>query len=244
MSKQKFAVFDIDGTLIRWQLYHAITDELGRKGYFSPKVIEQFHASRMNWKNRNNIDAYHEYEQVMVDAFQQTLAAIPVSGYMAAVDSVIDTYKDQVYTYTRERIKQLKASGYMLFAISGSPQEALDKLGAYYGFDDVVGPEYVRENGAFTGEIRLAHTRKGEILRELVQKHNVSWEGSVAVGDSPSDVAMLELVEQPIAFNPTDDLYKLAHKNGWPIVVERKNVVYELQRGISNMYELKEPPRG
>ena len=44
-------------------------------------------------------------------------------------------------------------------------------------------------------------TRKGEILRELVQKYNVSWEGSVAVGDSPSDVAMLELVEQPISYN-------------------------------------------
>jgi ornithine cyclodeaminase/alanine dehydrogenase-like protein (mu-crystallin family) len=26
MNKNRFAVFDIDGTLIRWQLYHAVVD--------------------------------------------------------------------------------------------------------------------------------------------------------------------------------------------------------------------------
>lgn len=241
--QMRFAVFDIDGTLIRWQLYHAITHELGVQGHLLEGSLERLHASRMEWKNRNSIDAYHHYENDMVSVFQDALAGMSVDAYQAAVDTVFDTYKEQVYTYTRDLVARLKREGYLLFAISGSPQQALDKIGELYGFDEVIGAQYEQKNGAFTGNIELAHVRKGEILQELVTIHNATWQGSVAVGDSPSDVAMLELVEQPIAFNPTDDLYKLAMSKQWPIVVERKNVIYELAY-TNGSYRLKDAHSG
>jgi phosphoserine phosphatase len=62
-----------------------------------------------------------------------------------------------------------------------------------------------------------------------MDKHGVSREGSIAIGDSGSDIAMLELVERPIAFNPTKGLFEHAKANNWEIVIERKNVVYELK---------------
>ena len=39
-----FAVFDIDGTIIRWQLYHALADELAslridREGRGEPRIL-------------------------------------------------------------------------------------------------------------------------------------------------------------------------------------------------------------
>jgi phosphoserine phosphatase len=37
MSK-RFAVFDLDGTLVRWQLYHALVDRLAKKGYLGEGV--------------------------------------------------------------------------------------------------------------------------------------------------------------------------------------------------------------
>ncbi len=235
----KFAVFDIDGTLVRWQLYHAITHELGKLGYLPEGSLDQLHKIRMEWKNRNSQDSYHNYETAMVEVFQEALPNIPIDQYQAAVDSVFTTYKDQVYTYTRDLIKQLRHDGYQLFAISGSPQAILEKIGKHYGFEEVVGPRYEQKNMAFTGHIALTHTRKGEILQELVERHNLSWHESIAVGDSPSDVAMLELVEKPIAFNPTNELYELARQKGWPIVVERKNVIYRLAAETGS-YSLKE----
>ena len=74
-------------------------------------------------------------------------------------------------------------------------------------------------------------------------KHGASWHDSIAVGDSPSDIAMLELVEKPIAFNPTGDLYELALEKKWPIIVERKNVVYDL-RPHGDHYLLQEKTHG
>ena len=241
--QKKFAVFDIDGTLIRWQLYHAITDKLGKLGYLPTGSLERLHAMRMEWKNRNSIDAYHHYEAEMVAVFQEALSNIPIEAYSTAVTAVFDTYKDQVYTYTRELIAHLKQKGYLIFAISGSPQDVLQKIGEHYGFDAVVGPRYEQKDGSFTGQISLTHTRKGEILQELVAEHNASWQDSIAVGDSPSDIAMLELVEKPVAFNPTGDLYELALEKKWPIIVERKNVIYNLHPQ-GDQYVLQEKSRG
>ena len=43
-----------------------------------------------------------------------------------------------------------------------------------------------------------------------------------------SDVPFLELVARPICFNPSSKLYRHAKRNKWNVVVERKDVIYEL----------------
>ena len=59
---------------------------------------------------------------------------------------------------------------------------------------------------------------------------NPDWKNSVAVGDSATDISMLELVGKPIAFNPDGVLVDFAKKHGWRIVVERKNIVYDVKK--------------
>jgi phosphoserine phosphatase len=39
---------------------------------------------------------------------------------------------------------------------------------------------------------------------------------------------MLDLVERSICFNPNQKLYDHAKRRGWEVVVERKDVTYEL----------------
>ena len=64
-----------------------------------------------------------------------------------------------------------------------------------------------------------------------------SLAGSIAIGNGASDISMLELVETPIAFNPEKKLFDYAKDRGWKIVVERKNVIYELETR-SGKYQL------
>jgi phosphoserine phosphatase len=40
---------------------------------------------------------------------------------------------------------------------------------------------------------------------------------------------MLEMVDEPIAFNPEQHLFEHAKRKGWKIVVERKNMFYEME---------------
>ena len=70
---------------------------------------------------------------------------------------------------------------------------------------------------------------KRRVLKEFGSEAGLSLDGSVGVGDALSDVGFLDLVETPIVFNPNRSLFEVAHRRGWPIVVERKDVVYNLQ---------------
>lgn len=225
-----FAVFDIDGTIIRWQLYHAVTDRLVRDGLISAKDFEHVRRMRMDWKRRTGEDSFQEYEAELVRAFDKALKGMSVAGFTAAVDEVFEEYKEQVYTYTRDLIRQLKAEGYLLFAISGSPDTIVRKMVGYYGFDDHAATTYPSDKGRFTGEKDLSIGKKPELLQAMIDKHGVAAEGSIGVGDSEGDISMLQMVERPIAFNPSKKLFKHAYAEGWEIVLERKNVVYKLEQ--------------
>lgn len=227
---KKFAVFDIDGTLLRWQLYHAVADELGKLGHFDDKAYEEVREARMVWKKRESEDSFKEYERKLVELVDSAMTGISAADLNSAATKVMDEYKNQVYTYTRDLIRDLRSQNYLLFAISASQIQLVEMMAEYYGFDDFGGSVYEIKNGYFTGKKDvLKSERKPEYLKTLVDKYGASYEGSIAVGDSESDIPMLDVVSRPIAFNPTRKLFDHARKNGWQIVIERKNVIYELE---------------
>ena len=115
-----------------------------------------------------------------------------------------------------------------MFAISGSPTEAVEPFANYYGFDDFLAGQYKNNGHTYTGESVSFVGRKDVALKKLVDKHGLDFAGSIGVGDSEGDIAMLELVETPIAFNPSKKLFAHAKTQAWHIIVERKNVIYEL----------------
>jgi HAD superfamily hydrolase (TIGR01490 family) len=234
---KKFAAFDIDGTLIRWQLYHAIAQKLASQGILKPGAIEAITDARKKWKDREDTESFHAYEQVVIQVYENSVKNIDPKKFDSCVQEVTEQYKNQVYTYTKTLIATLKSQGYILFAISGSHHELVAVIAKRYGFTDFIGTKYRRASNAFTGEKYVPSLDKKTALQMLVKTHNASFSGSYAVGDSKSDAAMLELVENPIAFNPDQQLAKIAKQNGWPIVVERKNVVYKLAQNGST-YEL------
>jgi len=137
------------------------------------------------------------------------ISGISVADLTKACQAVLAEYKDQVYTYTRDLIQQLKTEGYLLFAISASQEQIVKLLADYYQFDDYGGSVYEVKDGYFTGQKEvLKRERKPTYLKELVTKHGATWAGSIAVGDSESDIPMLASVERPIAFNPTNELLR------------------------------------
>ncbi len=221
----KFAVFDLDGTLIRWQLYHAIFDTLARAGNIDSELYKRVTSARADWKRR--LSDFDTYQMVMIEVFEQVLQGIPVTQFTNAIDIAFEEHKDQSYIYTRELVASLKDQDYLLFAISGSPMEAVERISQHYGFDDCIGAIFHQANGKFTGKITTPAINKKQTLNDLIRKHSLDLSGSIAIGDTENDIQMLEMVERPIAFNPARKLFNHAHKQGWEIVVERKNMVYK-----------------
>lgn len=233
----KFAVFDIDGTLVRWQLYHVIVSKLANEGVLGPDAKQKLRDTRMNWKRRQQDNSYKIYEQTLIEVYENSLATMTEAAFDKHVMDVINEYKDQTYTYTRKLLEKLKKDGYFLLIISGSHNELVEQIGRYYGFNDWIGTTYQRKDGGFTGQKHIVSLDKAAALDAFATKHKLDYTGSIAIGDTASDISMLEKVENPIAFNPDERLFKTAQERQWPIVVERKNVIYEL-KGSGSGYVL------
>jgi len=229
---KKFAVFDIDGTLFRWQLFSEVVFELMQDGYIPKDVQTKVEAKMAEWRNRKTAHSFHDYETAIVQAFIPYVTKVPVAAIEAAADKILARVGSQVYMYTRNLIADLKKQEYTLIAISGSQDEIVQRFAKLWQFDIALGQINDQKDGRYTGTIpdgKLLVLRKGEILKEIVKKHNLSWKNSIAVGDTLSDAGMLEAVEYPIAFNPNEQLFEVAKKHGWPIVIERKNMIYEME---------------
>lgn len=238
MAKQKFAAFDIDGTLFRSGLYREVSYELARMGKIPKEVSDALTTKHREWRRRLHGNAFEEFERTMVAAFDELSTKIRVADYDIAVEHVLEKKAENVYVYTRDLLQQLKAEGYFLVAISGSQIDLVEPFAKKYGFDAWVGQEWERGEEFFTGNVIKSHTNKDIILTRLMKEHNLTLQGSYAVGDSNGDVGMLKLVEHPIAFNPTAELYAKATEHRWKIVLERKNMIYELAPGNGESYEL------
>lgn len=228
----RFAVFDIDGTLFRWQLFHSVVFELIESGHIPQEAKQDIDLKMEQWRNRSHRHAFHDYEMAVVHAFKPHLAGLKASDLTAAADTVLARSGSQVYTYTRDLIEKLRGESYTLIALSGSQDEIVQRFAKIWNFDIALGQAYDAEDGVYTGTIptgRYLVEQKGDLLKKLVKTHNLSWRESVAVGDSLSDAGMLQLVEKPIAFNPDDQLFAKAKEHRWKVVVERKNMTYELE---------------
>jgi len=226
---KKFAVFDIDGTIARTSLFFQIVDELIAAGHLPAELRAELDDKLETYRRRSHDDAFSEYAQASVNILFDNLVSVKLSDYRRAVDKVVERTSSYVYVYTRELVKSLKQQGYFLIALSGSETYAIEKFTAEYDFDAVLGDVYETAGDTFTGEVQSVIFDKGTALKKVVAEHKLDYAGSVAIGDSRSDSKMLELVEQPIAFNPERQLFELAKQRGWKIVIERKNMIYKLE---------------
>lgn len=235
MSKiKKVAIFDIDGTIFRSSLLIELTDALVQEGIFSSEVRKSYSRAAKKWLDRKG--PYEEYIMAVVDAFVKNVKGIKYKEFSRVAKKVAAFHKDRVYRYTRELVKKLKKKNYFLLAISHSPQMVVKEFCQKLGFDKIYGHIWELDSKKrFTGNVLYLDLKvskvldKAMILKRAVNKEGLTLKNSVGVGDTESDIPFLAMVEKPICFNPNKKLYQYAKKNGWKIVVERKDMVYRLR---------------
>ncbi len=223
------AVFDIDGTLFRSSLLIELVEELVRREIFPEAARNTYKNAHQDWLNRKG--EYGPFIQKVVLAFGKYAKGTPYGEVADVAGEIIEAKRDRVYRYTRDLTEELKKKGHYLLAISHSPKFIVDGFAYELGFDKSYGTFY--DTGAsnrFTGEIVDEHLimNKAAILERALEKENLTLADSYGVGDTESDIGMLSFVETPIAFNPNRLLYRHAKKHEWKIVVERKDVIYEI----------------
>jgi HAD superfamily hydrolase (TIGR01490 family) len=226
---QPVAFFDIDGTVFRSSLLIELVETLIDEGIFPAAAREQYTAAHEAWRDREG--SYEDYIAAVITAYMTHIKGVFYGDLADIGRLVVAKHQKRVYRYTRDLIQQLKQQQYYVVAISQSPKTILDEFCTQYGFDKVYGRIYeIGPQDRFTGEVADEHLiqNKANIVARVVEKENVTLTGSVGVGDTEGDISLLESVEQPVCFNPNQRLYDHALRQEWPVVVERKDVIYEL----------------
>lgn len=227
----RLAIFDIDGTIFRSSLLIQLVNEFVARNIFPRSVLKKVENDYLAWVNRRG--SYETYIWKVVEVFMHNIGGKRKSDVVAAASAVIKEQKDRVYRYTRDLIRDLRRRGYYLVAVSGSPHEIVESFVATMKFDAAFGVLYEIKNGVYSGKIFKDNSarNKARVISEFLGESGMraDFKHSYAVGDTEGDIPSLTLVGNPIAFNPNQKLMAFATKHNIPIVVERKDVIYQLE---------------
>lgn len=229
MKKTKIAIFDIDGTIFRKNLHFELINELVWMKAFPHKVRNILTEVYTNWLEHEG--TYEDYRQTLVSVYAEHIKGCSVDIVTKASKLMVSFHKRRTYIFAEALIRKLREENYYILAISGSPQEVVDEYNReYLKFDQVFGSVYeTDEQGKYTGRAMFEPSKdKSLVARQCISEHHLGFKGSYACGDTESDIRILELVEHAIAFNPNQNLKTAADKEGWEVVVEKKDMVYDL----------------
>lgn len=229
-KSKKLAIFDIDGTIFRSSLLIELIKELVNVGLFPLVALKELEDDFDAWVQRKG--PYGKYVEQVVRVYLKYIAGLKFTEVEEAARRVVNKEKNRVYRFTRNLIEELKTKDYYLVVISGSPEYIVDIFAQTLGFDASFGQRHEVIEGVLTGQTLERDTveRKEKVVERLIESTGLRFDlaQSIAVGDSMGDLTLLETVGYPIAFNPEFKLAEIAKGNGWRIVVERKNAIYDL----------------
>lgn len=227
--QKKLAVFDIDGTIFRKNLAFELIDELVWMQVFKKEMRDKLVHLYTKWLDHQGM--YEDYRKAMVSVYLENIKGCRQSDVVKASQSVVAYYKFRTYVFANDLIAKFKKENYSIIAVSGSPVEIVEEYNKVLGFDAVFGSVYeTDEKRTYTGKAVFEPTiHKGHVAKQYAMEKNLTLKDSYGIGDTESDAKFLEVVENPIAFNPNFNLKKIAEEKGWRIVVEKKDVIYEIK---------------
>lgn len=228
-EKKKLGIFDIDGTIFRKNLHFELINELSWMKIFPKTVRSELTEVYQGWLTHEG--TYEDYRKALVRLYAEHIKGCAEEDVLRASRIVIPFHARRTYIFAESLIKKLRQEKYHLLAISGSPSEVVEEYNSHYlKFDRAIGSVYaVNAEGRYTGVASFEPSKnKAEVVKSYIEEHGLTLEGSYGVGDTESDISFLKIVENPIAFNPNQNLKKVAETEGWKIVIENKDVIYEI----------------
>ena len=220
----KAAFFDVDGTLTTTRVWSGI--------------MKYFQAHRLR---RSTHIAFLGYHYPMY--FLHRLGLISEAGFRAPWAAHLGWYFRSYSVEEAENIwdwvvdefvsKNLRADvlnivgehrnkGDFVGLVSGGPAPLLKRIAQELGVDHVVGTSFEVKNGYYTGRTSgpVCLDAFKVILSQAYLDNRgieIDYENSYAYADAISDKPMLEMVGNPVAVYPSNELRDYALESGWPI---------------------------
>jgi len=208
--------FDIDGTLFTQQLTIEYLLHLGwelpdRKG-MTQRLLRELERYR---RERPYQEVYPEIVRAAVALLKPMFTGLREDDALRVARSMVHDLRSQTYLFTRlllgTLVKAPHAERGLIIAVTGAPQHVAELFLEDTGFDLVYGVSYHIDDGLFTGTWNERSVQnKEEVVQEVASAFGLNLADCLAVGDTVSDIPMLQAVGHPIALNPAPELLAMA----------------------------------
>ena len=218
----KLAVFDIDGTLVRYSTERAFGRYLLRRGVIGPRQALSFlglglrslPAMRKHTLKKNK--GY--LAGLRIDEIE-LLAAAFVSGELSRglVRPVLS------------RLEQHLEQGDFVVILSGTLDAIARAIADQLGAQRAVGTMCASRDGVFLAALPLMHPfgpEKLEQTRRIAEELGLGPADVVAYANSADDLDLLRYAGTPVAVLPDRALRTVAKQKGWEIIDEARHASY------------------
>ncbi|HEB82061.1 MAG TPA: HAD family hydrolase [Gammaproteobacteria bacterium] len=210
------ALFDLDNTLLAGD-----SDFLW--GQF---LVDEGLVDKQQYEEANQ-RFYDEYKQGTLDIYEFLAFSLqPLTRYPRQQLDELHREFMQRYIYAlmtdkgQEKIRQHKTQGDDVVIITATNSFVTGPIARAFEVDDLIATEPEIIDGQYTG--RVAGTpsfKEGKITRlnQWLESSHHNLKDSTFYSDSHNDLPLLEIVENPVAVDPDEQLLAVAKGKNWPV---------------------------
>lgn len=211
------AFFDFDRTLIDVESPKLGIRYLWERGWLSPWYMLKIFITHILYKK--NLLSDESMAKVLISFYKNKRLDQFEAG---AEDYYRDIIKPHLAPNILDRLREHKEKGHRLILISAGIRYLLKPVVEDLGFDDLICTDLeVKPDGRLTGKSDgpiCSDGYKKVYAGILATDLDLDLDLSYAYGDHHADIPLLELVGNPHVVEPTEQLRKVAHERGWPIL--------------------------
>jgi HAD superfamily hydrolase (TIGR01490 family) len=224
-APRRAAFFDVDGTL---------TNERTWKG-----LLDYFQTNRLRRRTLLAFKAVHYplYFIRRLGLISESAFRGPWAANLAwFVRGFTEEEANQVWDWNVEHfikrfwredmlsvLEKHQKDGDLVMLVSSGPQPMMKTIACALGVEHAIGTRFEMHAGRYTGSSLkpiCIDEYKAILAKETLQNLGipVDFEASFAYADSTSDLLLLEMVGNPVAVYPGEQLKQIALQRGWRII--------------------------
>lgn len=218
----RVAIFDFDGTLYSKETFQVMMSHLKNHPEHSVRY-RKFYRAIMPPYIGHKLKIYPEAKMRArsVQAYLMALETFSRKELEQFFGEIAVKMHDDMNSRVMERLQKHVADNVYVMLVSGAFMPLLHAVTDKMPIQKIIGTEIHYKDDVLDHLTPVTHIQgslKTEKIHEALDGQEIDWQNSFAYGDSFSDLAVLELVGNPVAVQPEPRLLTVAEQRQWEII--------------------------